>query len=341
MQTIFKTLILILTLSLLASSAATADTTFSKVTPGRQFSFPQDHLLHPDYQNEWWYVTTNLQDKAGNQYGAQFTLFSNADLYSGTQQRVFFAHAALSSKDSFYHAERYARADMQHAGVSADPWLAYIDHWRFDGSKDSPLPGRLRVQDPQFSYDLTLSDSGYYLQGEDGFSRKNSDGSMASYYYSAPFIDIRGQIEIAGKAIEVTGTGWLDREWSSQLIRFGSLGWDWLSLHLDEDTALMLYRTRIDEETYLYGRLMYRDGRQQPLQPEQIKWLAKRNKVFGERTYPIAWTLEIPDHGISLNLQPINDDQFVNARVPYWEGAVTGSGSHQAQGYLELFGERQ
>jgi len=33
------------------------------------FHFPADHGPHPDYRNEWWYVTGNLADQQGRRYG--------------------------------------------------------------------------------------------------------------------------------------------------------------------------------------------------------------------------------------------------------------------------------
>src|ERR1700722_15704183 len=58
---------------------------FSVVVPGRAFAFPADLGPHPDFRIEWWYVTANLNDAAGNAYGAQWTLFRQA-LKPGAQQ---------------------------------------------------------------------------------------------------------------------------------------------------------------------------------------------------------------------------------------------------------------
>jgi len=57
------------------SSIQNKQSFFPRVTPGRDFSFPQDHNIHADFQTEWWYVTANLLGADGLTYGAQFTLF--------------------------------------------------------------------------------------------------------------------------------------------------------------------------------------------------------------------------------------------------------------------------
>ncbi len=345
-----------LTLLLILCSPATAADYFHPVKPGRVFSFPADHNLHPNFQTEWWYVTANLRGEDGLSYGAQFTLFSNTLMIAKQPQRIFFAHAALSTPKQFYHAERYARADMGHGGIQAKPWRLFLDHWQFNGTGEEPLPGQLTVSEGKFAYDLSLSESRYFLVGEQGFSKKNADGSLASYYYNAPFIKINGTVHFADKAVKVQGQGWLDREWSSGLFAAKSgvknitknivdkVGWDWLSLHLDDNTALMLYRVRSTKqsekdrsETYLTGIIITASGQQTSLSAAQINWQPTRFKTFADKQYPIGWQLKIPSQQVDIAISPINDDQYLHGFTPYWEGAIKTTGSHKAQGYLEVF----
>jgi len=335
---------LCLIIALLLPVADAAD--FAEVEPGRQFSFPQDHNLHEGFQSEWWYVTANLQGDDGLSYGAQFTFFSNTLMVANQPQRIFLAHAALSTPTGFYHAERYAKANMGHAGLQQKPWRLFLDHWQFNGSNEAPLPGELVVSEPQFAYQLKLSDSPYFLQGEKGFSKKNHSGSLASYYYNAPFIKIDGILYFADKSVKVRGDAWFDREWSSNVLQGqklgktggGNVGWDWLALHLDDKTALMLYRIRSGGETYLSGVLMTASGDQTPLAAGVIDWQATLWKTFKGQKYPLHWQLKIPDHNINLTLSPINDEQFMDGSIAYWEGAVQTDGSHTVRGYLEVFG---
>jgi len=319
-------------------SISDKQTPFAQVTPGRDFSFPQDHNIHADFQTEWWYVTANLLGEDGLTYGAQFTLFRNNLLVGGKPQPIFFAHVALTTPSEFFHAERFARADMGHGGIESEPWVAFLDHWQFKGTGKNPLPGSLSVIEKDFGYDLKLSKSPYFLQGENGFSKKNSDGSAASYYYSAPFIKLDGQIYFDGKSVKVTGDAWFDREWNSTAIIGGALGWDWLALHLDADTALMLYTVRSAGENYLSGTIMKASGQQRRLSAIDIHWRPLEWAEFNDRKYPIVWQLAIPSEDIELTITPINNNQFLDATTQYWEGAVKTSGSHSVRGYLELFG---
>src|SRR5437660_1112503 len=108
---------------------------FAKVEPGKTFSFPADHGPHPEFRIEWWYLTANLVDAAGNAYGAQWTLFRQA-LQPGTNlegwatQQVWMAHAAVTRADTHRTTEILARGGVGQAGVEAVPFRAWIDAWQ-------------------------------------------------------------------------------------------------------------------------------------------------------------------------------------------------------------------
>ena len=329
----------------------------AQVVPGREFKFPQDHNLHPEFQSEWWYITTTLTGEDGKDYGVQFTLFANTIQIDGKHQRIYFAHAALSSENEFYHGERFARANMKHAGISTKPWQAFIDHWSFTGtgsnSDSQPLPGLLSVQQPNFGYELKLSNADYFLQGDKGFSAKSADGKKASYYYNAPFIKASGTIRFKDKTIKVTGDAWLDREWSSGMFNAklvenknnsssnasitDNIGWDWLALRLSKTERLMVYKVNYPKSTHLTGVIMNIDGSQIKLTNNQVYLQPTKYKTFAGKDYPIAWQLDIPSQNIKLNINPLNENQYLNNTIPYWEGAMSFTGSHQGKGYLELF----
>src|SRR5690349_1365015 len=108
---------------------------FARVTPGRTFSFPADHGPHPEFRIEWWYVTANLRDAAGNAYGAQWTLFRQAlrpeTTFEGwAAQQVWMAHAAVTRADSHRTSETFARGGIGQAAVEAAPFRAWIDAWQ-------------------------------------------------------------------------------------------------------------------------------------------------------------------------------------------------------------------
>ncbi|MDF2399723.1 iron ABC transporter permease [Pseudomonas protegens] len=327
----------------LGSEAAT----FTPVLPGRSFSFPADHGPHDGFRIEWWYLTADLKDAQGRRFGVQWTLFRSA-LRAAPEQPgwsaplVWLGHAAATSASSHHAAERYARGGVGQAGVTAQPFQAWIDDWRFTSlsSADNPL-ARMQVQasGPGFAYQLQLSSSRpLVLQGEGGYSRK-SDQGQASYYYSQPFFQATGQLQIDGQRYQVSGPAWLDREWSSQPLAADQTGWDWFSLHLDSGERLMLFRVRESTRApYITGTWINADGSTQSLGREQIRMTALDAAQVEGRRLPIAWHLSIPDKGLDIRTRALNPQSWMNLSIPYWEGPVTLEGSHSGSGYLEMTG---
>ena len=48
---------------------------YAPVVPGKNIQFPRDHLPHSAFKIEWWYLTANLTDDSGGEYGVHWTLF--------------------------------------------------------------------------------------------------------------------------------------------------------------------------------------------------------------------------------------------------------------------------
>src|SRR5437868_2109499 len=156
---------------------------FASVVPGRPFSFPADHGAHPDFRIEWWYLTANLTDAGGAAYGAQWTLFRQA-LASGAQeegwsnQQIWMAHAAVTRADTHRTSETFARGGVGQAGVTAEPFAAWIDSWamrgadRFNANTVSPLDLTVTAKDFAYAFHLE-ADRPLVLQGDGGYSRKS------------------------------------------------------------------------------------------------------------------------------------------------------------------------
>lgn len=320
---------------------------FAQVTPGRAFTFPADHGAHPDFRIEWWYVTANLIDASGARYGAQWTLFRQSmtpnDASEGWDSRQFWmGHAAVTSAATHRFAETFSRGGIGTAGVEASPLDAWIDAWRlqaadgFDAARATPLDVTARASD--FSIALKLdANAPLALQGEGGYSRK-SDQGQASYYYSQPFFRAAGRLEIDGRAVEVTGQAWLDREFSSQPLSGNQTGWDWLSLHLDGGEKLMLFRLRGKDGSFLSGNWIARNAPIVQLAANDIVMTPLGNSNVAGRSVPTSWRIGVASRGLDVTLAPLNAQSWMGTRFPYWEGPISFSGSHRGVGYLEMTG---
>jgi predicted secreted hydrolase len=318
---------------------------FTPVVPGRVFSFPADHAVHNGFRIEWWYVTANLKDQQGNEFGVQWTLFRSAlkpvaEQAGWADQTIWLGHAAVTSSTVHHAAERYARGGVGQAGVQLAPFEAWIDDWRFASQAQDPLSDlQLSARDKDFAYQLHLTSSRpLVLQGDKGFSQKSEEG-QASYYYSQPFFQASGTLQIDGQSYTVSGPAWLDREWSSQPLTANQTGWDWFSLHLDSGEHVMLYRMRQKEGApYLTGTWIAADGHTQTLNSSQIQLNPQDTAKVAGRVMPVKWTISIPDKHLDITLNALNPNAWMNLRIPYWEGPVRISGSHPGRGYLEMTG---
>ena len=174
------------------------------------------------------------------------------------------AHSAVTPVNKHYADEKWSRGQGSLAGVDTSPFRVYLDDWQWRSTTDELFPAKLNAHSKQFSYSLTLtSDAPYQKQGEQGYSTKSANGQVASYYYSQPFIEVAGEVTIDGKAHQVSGKGWIDREWSSQFLLDSQQGWDWFALRLNNETSLVVFQLRDSkngEASYSSAKLMQQNG---------------------------------------------------------------------------------
>ena len=314
---------------------------FTDPTPAPNFSFPMDHGPHPDYRIEWWYLTANLQDASGTDYGLQWTLFRTAlspDQAGGWQSpQIWFAHAAITTAESHFTAERFARGGIGQAGVSPDPFAAWIDEWQLTGDDFTALT--LSAAGADFAYDMDLSATGPLIfHGQGGYSVKSSEG-QASYYYSQPFYSVTGTLTLPNGDVTVSGIAWLDREWSSQPLSDAQQGWDWFSLSFDTGEKLMAAQLRSEDGSrYRSGTWIHPDGRTEPLSDGALTLTPLATEMVADRDLPVTWRIEVPSKGVNITSRPLNPQAWMDASIPYWEGPVFVSGTHAGQGYLEMTG---
>ena len=313
---------------------------------GVALSFPQDHGAHPAYRIEWWYLTANLRGADGKDYGAQWTLFRSAlapaEKPGWQSPHLWMGHAAVTTAERHYSAERVGRGGVGQAGVTLPPFAAGIDDWtmtsRAPATADALSALQITAAGDGFSYRLDLDAGGpLVLQGDHGYSVKSAQG-QASYYYSQPFYAVRGTITVAGKDIAVTGQAWFDHEWSSQPLAKDQTGWDWFSFHFATGDKLMGFRLRDAGAGFTSATWINADGKPEPQPPgaltvTPIAW----QEVKGHRV-PVQWKVSLPAKGVEVTTEPVNADAWMDTQVSYWEGPVRITGTHPGRGYVEMTG---
>lgn len=329
---------------------------FAQVTPGKSLEFPRDHGPHPDYRIEWWYLTANLTDREGRNWGVQWTLFRQAlspqPIESGWQSnQLWMAHAAITTPQGHHHEQRFARGGIGQAGVSLNGrdgfFNAWMDDWELRSNSAALLPAKLKFTVDDREINLLLEATGELVaNGVDGYSQKSAQG-QASYYYSQPHIKVSGFVNQGLDKTYLSGQGWLDREWSSQALAQNQQGWDWFSLHLNDGHKLMVYQLRHDDaEHWLSGNWISPRGETRLLDRSAIDLdsIRVRPVVIGSnrsRSLPLEWQLALAEPQRRWRIKPLYDQQWMDTRIPYWEGVVLvedEQGAPAGIGYMELNG---
>lgn len=348
---------LIALLLLLCSSAVTAQ--YRAALPGYRYEFPRDHFNHPDFQTEWWYYTGNLQSTDGRRFGFELTFFRqatdrNAKPASTWDVRdLYVAHLALSDLDGgcFYHTERANRAGPGIAGIDQRSGRIWNGNWRIQWQGEDQ---QLDAFEERFAIHLTMhSAKPPVIHGENGVSQKADGPGHASHYISLTRLLTSGQIELAGAKFQVTGLAWMDHEFFTSQLAADQVGWDWLSLQLDDNTELMLFDIRrkngsIDPHssgTFVDARGQSRHFSREEFHLEPIgeEWTSPVTHA----PYPLHWKIVVPNLNLELDATtPLASQELSgkNKLIPnYWEGAIRLAGHTRnapitGVGYLEMTG---
>lgn len=312
---------------------------FAVPRPDTVLQFPADHGPHPDFRIEWWYLTANLTGPDGAPMGLQWTLFRSAlapgEGVGWSSPQLWMGHAAVTTATTHHVAERLARGGIGQAGVQADPFSAWIDDWSMQGPGLDRL--RLTASGTDFAYDVQLTAEGpLVLHGQRGHSVKSAAG-QASHYYSQPFYSVSGTLTLPGGAVPVTGTAWLDREWSSQPLAADQTGWDWFSLSFETGEKLMGFVLR-GARDYTSATWITADGQPTALPDRAFSAVPLADHAVAGRPVPVRWQVRLPERGVDVTVAALNPDAWMATSVPYWEGPVRVTGSHAGRGYLEMTG---
>ncbi|MBL8582864.1 MAG: iron ABC transporter permease [Rhizobiaceae bacterium] len=311
---------------------------------GREFVFPRDHGAHPNYRIEWWYVTANLTGPDGAEYGLQWTLFRSAlapgEAEGWQSPQVWLGHAAVTSATTHLATERFARGGIGQAGVTAEPFSAWIDDWHMQGDSFDRMS--LKATGKNFAYDVAMVAKGpLVLHGDKGYSVKSANG-QASYYYSQPFFAVEGTIELPGGEVPVRGSAWVDREWSSQPLAKDQAGWDWFSLSFDTGEKLMGFRLRDNAGGgFTSATWIAADGSATPYGDGKLAATPLETSNVRGRDVPTQWRLTLGERGLDVTVGALNTQAWMDLGIPYWEGPVRVTGTHPGKGYLEMTGYDQ
>jgi predicted secreted hydrolase len=329
---------------------------FERAYAQRPFSFPADHGPHPDFRDEWWYVTGNLDGPGGRRFGFQITFFrhglkrgipNRASHWAG--QDANMAHFALTDVEGqkYTSFQRISRSGAGLAGAQAEPFKVWLDDWRMEAAAGGGFPWHFRASQDGIELDLEFDPrKPPVLNGNQGLSQKSAEPGNASYYYSVTRMGAKGTLKLSGQVIPVHGLAWLDREWSTSMLADYQAGWDWFSLQLDDGTDLMYFRLRHKDGTddaMSSGVSIAEDGHSTRLARDEVSITALGSwESPAGGVYPSGWQLAIKPNNRNITVRPVLADQEFRHDARYWEGAVdvldAATGKPLGRGYVELTG---
>ena len=254
------------------------------------------------------------------------------------------AHFALTdiAGGRFYAADRFNRGALGLAGAQALPWRVWLDDWSIEQAGEKSFPLRLQAHHRTGPGDDSGGEVGIdllveptkplVLQGDRGLSRKGSSPGNASYYYSFTRLGTTGSIRVGDDTYQVDGHSWLDHEWSTSALEADQVGWDWFALQLEDDTELIFYQIRQSDgrpSPHSAGVLVDPNGATVGLTAGEVELTVERTwrSPIDGIEYPAVWTISVPAHGLSLQVEPYLQQQELDLTFRYWEGAVRVRGT--------------
>lgn len=265
-----------------------ASSAFAQVLGPRAFEFPRDHGAHPDYRQEWWYVTGNLDAANGERFGFELTFFrfalapapkgtsasadslapvSKGALASGAtpgasagsagsaggesrwrSREIYMAHFAVT--DVARGRFRFSQKLSRGAVGLAGAEMPPLHVWVDDWSLAavSTDESRWRLRAAENGYELTL-DAQALLQPVPNGDRGFSRKSSEAG--AASYYYSIPRVAVHGRLLRDGKP--LDVNglaWVDREWGSGPLnqGWDWFALQLGDGSSLMFYALRTDDD---------------------------------------------------------------------------------------------
>jgi predicted secreted hydrolase len=331
---------------------------FCRAEPGYTYQFPKDHFTHPCFRTEWWYFTGNMITPEGRAFGFELTFFREGveNTYPNPSRwrvdDLYIAHFAISNleDEEFYFYEKLSRAGVGLAGADAESGRIWNGRWEVRWIDGTWL---LKASKGGHGIELELTPrKGPVIHGTAGVSRKSDGPGNASHYISLTRLETKGRLYVDEESFDVSGASWMDHEFSTSQLESGQVGWDWISLQMEDGTDWMFFHLRWADgmrDTFSSGTRVDADGAVKHLAGGDFEmtpldeWVSPRN---GSR-YPVSWRVVAPGEDLDIairarmNAQELDTDKTTG--VVYWEGSIRAEGVYKGRqanglGYLEMTG---
>ena len=302
---------------------------------------PHDEGVHLS-PLEWWYFNGHLTTESGREFSYHFVTFQLV-LPSGLTPRL--AQLSWADHDKGLHLTE-EQADVPSLEATSGEFDLPITAWRMSGDGDTY---HLSFRAGDYTVDLeSASQKPAVLHHGTGLVDLGVAGK--SYYYSRTDLETSGTVSVSGVSHSVTGVSWMDHQWGA--FTTTGIGWDWLSLNLDDGSDLMVsmvWEQAGPKHIATYATYVPADSAPVYLGDSDVSldptgtWTSS---VTGA-VYPMGWKLRVDSLELDLTLTPaIEEAEFSNSAftpVVYWEGAVAATGTKDGvhvsgRGFVEMVG---
>lgn len=318
-----------------------ATTTTSSITKSSAVNLPDDEGAHLT-PIEWWYFNGFLTDDTGAEYSFHYVTFQSV-LPNGLTPRLLQLSWADHGKGVYLTAESPALPLLE---ATKGDFAFQVNDWTMAGNG---MEYSMAFNTGDYSAVLqAISEKPATLHQGKGLVDLGRAGE--SYYYSRTRLATTGTLTVGQEERQVSGVAWMDHQWGD--FTMAPVGWDWLSLQLDDGSDLMIslvWDSTGHQPIVSYGTYVPANGQPRNVPGDDISLTATGSwtSPVTETTYPVGWELSVKSLDLELTITPaLLDSEFHTSKfVPqaYWEGSVAVSGTRNGQsvagrGFAELVG---
>ena len=302
---------------------------------------PHDEGIHAS-PLEWWYFNGHVATEDGREFSYHFVTFQSV-LEGGFTPRL--AQLTWADHDKGLHLAA-EQPDLPLLETTSGEFDLSIADWHMNGDGQTYS---LSFQIGNYDVDLEADSQKPAVPHDDtGFVDLGIAGK--TYYYSRTDLETSGTVSVSGDPLSVSGTTWFDHQWGN--FSTAQIGWDWLSLNLDDNSDLMISVVweQIDRKHIAtYGTFVSPDSQPLHLPAPDISLEPTGSWTSPDTggVYPMGWKLNVDSLDLSLDLNPVmqSSEFHISEFIPviYWEGAVAASGSRagslvSGKGFVEMVG---
>lgn len=316
----------------------------------RELVWPEDHGMHMDVANGWYYVVSNL--RVAGEEGMRIAVITipmritsvpraiREELgWTPLDAQVVDSNVKMTvvTPDGSVNVRRdlNVQAGIDHSGLELEyqPFRVVVGRDSLAGGEDDPLPrgGQMHAhyegnaEGGPVTIDLYHQrPEPYFLEGEKGFF-PIVKGKAGYLYYSAAQLKTSGTIAYGGRELEVTGVSWFDHQWGVGPPEPGGggkdyIGWVWFAFNFDDGTSLTLAGAvqslqPLPEKIGVWGKIVH-PGTAETTIVEGFVFLTEyMTSPQTNAKWPCGWEFELyPEGGggspLTVKVTPWADDQL-------------------------------